>query len=198
MRIIAGDKRGLRLKSPAGNDVRPTADKVRGAIFSAIQNDIHDKTVFVDLFAGSGAMGIEALSRGAERAYFFDVAGKSLGIIRENLKRAAYTDRAIVMKRPAFEALRYLAKEKICCDVIFMDPPYAMGKDTISLIQKIADEKILNNDGIIMIEHEKSVIMPISVKNMIRTKEKKYGITIITTYKQGEILHENSGLSGEL
>jgi len=182
MRVIAGEKRGMKLTVPPGKDIRPTTDKVKGAVFNTIQMALHGAQVFVDLFGGSGAMGIEALSRGVEEAWFFDISPKSMAVVEANLKRAGFGHRAHCRVMAADEAIRHLAARGIQCDFVFMDPPYAQGGESVDLITSIIDKKIMKSDGIIMMEHEKSVIMPLAIKNFEKYKEKRYGITLISYY----------------
>ncbi len=182
MRVIAGEKKGTRLVTPKGQGIRPTSDKIKEAIFSSLQFDLIGAKVFVDLFAGSGAMGIEALSRGVEKAYFFDISNKSLSDVKENLVKTRYENKGIVLKKTAEEAIDYLSHQKIKCDFIFADPPYAQGKNLIGLINRIDQKEILAIDGKIVIETEKSVIMPIEKSRLLCYKEKKYGNTLVRFY----------------
>ena len=119
--MIAGTARRLPLKTPEGADTRPTTDRIKETLFNMLQSDIPG-TVFVDLFSGSGAIGIEALSRGARRAYFVETANKALYCIRQNLTFTKLEDRAIVIRQEASLALRGIKEEEV--DVVFMDPPY--------------------------------------------------------------------------
>lgn len=182
MRVIAGEKKGTHLVKLKGNKIRPTSDKIREAIFSSLQFELIAAKVFVDLFAGSGAMGIEALSRGTEKAYFFDVSNESLRDVCENLQRTKYEKRGIVLKKTAKEAIDYLSQEKIKCDFIFMDPPYSQGESLIELFNQIDKKEILGEQGKIVIETEKSVIMPIVNNNLVCYKKKKYGNTLVRFY----------------
>lgn len=182
MRIIAGEKRGLKLMMPAGDAIRPTTDKVRGAIFNTLQTVLGEAEVFVDLFGGSGAMALEALSRGIPEAWIFDVSKASMAVIKKNIEKAGYTDRVHCGLMSARAAVSYLADRGGTGDLIFMDPPYAEGDASLALIEAIWDKKILKSDGFIMMEHEKSVIMPLCIKGYQRLKEKKYGITVISYY----------------
>lgn len=182
MRVIAGEKRGKKLVGFKGDWIRPTTDKVKGAVFNCIQSELRNTTTFVDLFGGSGAMGIEALSRGVPVAYFFDIARESIAIIQKNLKITDFVRQAVVCNLSAEKAITYLCKNSVKCDIIYMDPPYQDGKNMIILAEKILEKEILNSDGIIVMEHEKSVIMPLEINSLIKYKEKKYGSTIISFY----------------
>ena len=185
MRVIAGEKRGLKLIAPKGDAVRPTADKVRGAIFNTLQNHVPG-AVFVDLFGGSGAMSVEAVSRGAREAWVFDIASSSLKTIKTNIARAGFESRVHVQKKAADKAADYLKFMDVQADILFLDPPYAEVPRYFSAAEAFIQKKIIKNDGIILIEHEKSVIMPIAISEFRQTKAKRYGITMITYYEKGE------------
>lgn len=182
MRVIAGEKRGTKLVSIDGDWIRPTADKVKGAVFNSLQTEMREAQVFVDLFGGSGAMGIEALSRGVPKTYFFDLSKESIAIIKRNLKLTSFEEKAIVKNCSAEKGICFLCKNSVKCDMIYMDAPYKDGSEMILLLEQIFDKKILSSDGIIMMEHEKSVIMPLTIKSFKKYKEKKYGSTLISYY----------------
>lgn len=120
MRVIAGTARSLPLKAPQGQETRPTTDRIKETLFNILQNDIPG-CVFVDMFSGSGGIGIEALSRGAKKAYFIENAKEPLSCIAHNLKFTRFEDRAVVLKQDAVAALAGVREEE--ADLIFMDPP---------------------------------------------------------------------------
>ena len=126
MRVIAGTARSLPLKAPEGMDTRPTTDRIKETLFNILQ-PILPGTVFVDLFSGSGAIGIEALSRGAKKAYFVESGSKAFDCIRQNLAFTKLTDRAIVIRQEASLALRGISEKE--ADIVFMDPPYNCGHE---------------------------------------------------------------------
>ena len=121
MRVIAGTARSLPLKTPEGMDTRPTTDRIKETLFNMLQTYIPD-CVFVDIFSGSGGIGIEAVSRGARKAYFIENAPKAIACIEQNLAFTKFTDRAIVLKQDACAGLSGIFEKSV--DVIFMDPPY--------------------------------------------------------------------------
>ena len=125
MRVIAGSARRLLLKTPKGNDTRPTQDRIKETLFNILQNDVPG-AIFVDLFCGSGGIGIEALSRGAAHATFVDNSRKAVRVIEENLQFTKLADRAEVLCRDAALALRALSGRR-SFDLIFLDPPYDKG-----------------------------------------------------------------------
>ena len=126
MRVIAGTARSLPLTAPEGMDTRPTTDRIKETLFNMLQ-PVLPGAVFVDLFSGSGAIGIEALSRGAKRAYFVENGFKAFDCIRQNLAFTKLEDRAIVIKQEASLALRGIKEEEV--DIVFMDPPYNCGHE---------------------------------------------------------------------
>jgi 16S rRNA (guanine966-N2)-methyltransferase len=123
MRVIAGSARRLILKTVEGLDTRPTTDRIKETLFNMLQNDLYGCR-FLDLFAGSGAIGIEALSRGANRAVFIDSGSRQTACIRENLETTHLSDRALVLNLDVLAGLERLEKSEACFDFVFMDPPY--------------------------------------------------------------------------
>ncbi len=121
MRVIAGTARSLRLKTPEGMDTRPTTDRIKETLFNILQPELPD-AVFIDLYSGSGAIGIEALSRGARHAYFVENNRNALACIAENLQFTKFADRATVLKQDVLSALAGIHEKE--ADIIFMDPPY--------------------------------------------------------------------------
>lgn len=121
MRVIAGTARSLRLKTPAGMDTRPTTDRIKETLFNMLQPYIPG-AVFIDLYSGSGGIGIEALSRGAKHAYFVENNQNALACITDNLKTTGFTDRSTVLRQNVMSALQNIREKET--DIIFMDPPY--------------------------------------------------------------------------
>lgn len=197
MRIIAGEKRGKKLVTITGNSIRPTADKIKGAIFNSLQNEIRDATVFVDLFSGTGAMGLEALSRGVASAYFFDIAKESIQTTKKNISLLGYENRAKVFNQSACSGIEMLAQNKMKCDVIFIDPPYCQVEEIYQLLEMISGKEILSEHGKLVIETEKSVIMPLVKNKLTCYKSKKYGITTISYYSRENYEHKNCSLPRE-
>lgn len=148
MRVIAGTARSLRLKTPAGMDTRPTTDRIKETLFNMLQPYIPD-AVFIDLYSGSGGIGIEALSRGARHAYFVENNKNAIACITENLQFTKFTDRATVLKQDVLSALRGIHEKE--ADVIFMDPPYDCGyeKDVLRILK---DAPYVTEQTLIVIE----------------------------------------------
>jgi 16S rRNA (guanine(966)-N(2))-methyltransferase RsmD len=172
MRVITGTAKGVKLNTLSGTDTRPTGDKIKEAMFSAVQFEVRDAVV-LDLFAGCGQLGIEALSRGARFAYFADINAKAVSVIRENLIKTRFdsSQRSRVDRLPHTAYLR-LIKEKF--DIAFLDPPYSRG--IIGEVLPVLISK-MNPGGIIICEHEKQLCLP----------ERIDGFTIDRTYHYGSI-----------
>ncbi len=179
MRVITGSARGVRLKTPDGLKTRPTADRVKEAVFSVIQFDIPGAR-FLDLFAGTGQMGIEALSRGAKSAVFVDEWKNACALVRENLKLTRLADQAKVVN---LDYLSYLKTCKETFDIVFLDPPYA----EIFLenaLNKISEIDILSDRGIIICERPAEKQLDLEIPGLQRTKDYKYGQTWITIFRK--------------
>ena len=177
MRIITGEYRGRRLETPYGNDVRPTGDKVRESVFNLLMYDI-DGAVFCDLFAGTGAIGLEALSRGAEKAYFCDASRDSIRIIKTNIEKCRASARSRVFACDYLSALRRI-KEKV--DIFYIDPPYNSGF-YVPALEEIDSLDLLSEKGIIVAEHRADESLPDLSGRLKAFKEKKYGHTKLTLY----------------
>ncbi len=148
MRVIAGSARSLPLRAPEGADTRPTTDRIKETLFNILQADIPDG-VFVDLFSGSGAIGIEALSRGARKAYFIENAPKALACIQSNLVFTKFTERAIVLKQDACAGLNGIFEKEV--NVIFMDPPYDQEHEK-RVLEVLGGMKYVTEDTLIVAE----------------------------------------------
>ena len=146
MRVIAGIARGLKLKTTEGLDTRPTTDRIKETLFNMIQNELPD-CVFADLFSGSGAIGIEALSRGASKCYFFETNAKAFKCIEENLKSTKLQKSAVLKKQTALAACDIFQEE---VDIVFMDPPYNTDIEKEVLRSFQSTENITKNTMIIV------------------------------------------------
>ena len=173
MRVIAGEKRHLLLKTLDDLSIRPTTDKIKETLFNMIQFDIPGKN-FLDLFAGSGAIGIEALSRGALKATFVDNNDKAIKIIKENLEHTGLSDKADVIKSDASLSIYSLSSRGEVYDIIFMDPPYDKGL-YLSVFEKLAMSKIIDENTLIILEVSlKDDAIGVEDLGFKRIKEKKY------------------------
>lgn len=148
MRVIAGSARSLQLKTPPGNHTRPTTDKYKETLFNVLQSYLGG-AVFVDLYSGSGGIGIEALSRGSKKAYFVENNTAAHRCIVDNLNHTKLADKATVLKQDVLFALQNSIHETV--DVIFMDPPYVEHAE-VQVLQFLASWKYLDEDAIIVVE----------------------------------------------
>ena len=196
MRVITGKARGVQLKTPEGMLTRPTADRVKEALFSIIHFDVPGARV-LDLFGGTGQLGIEALSRGAKRAVFVDAREDACKIIRENLRRTRLEAQASVVRSDYMEYLRR-CRERF--EIVILDPPYAEAflENALKCITEI---DILQTGGIIITERPLGKELPCEFDGFTRSKDYKYGKTLLTLYRKDEQVrenHENCDLSGQL
>lgn len=151
MRVIAGTARSLPLKTPTGMDTRPTTDRIKETLFNVIQNEVPG-AAFIDMFSGSGGIGIEALSRGARKCYFLENDKEALSCIRDNLKFTKFEDRAVILSQDAFLSLNNIFEKEI--GVIFMDPPYRRELEKQAL-QILKSMKYVTPDTLIIVEASK-------------------------------------------
>ena len=179
MRVITGKARGIQLKTPEGLQTRPTADRVKEACFSIIMNDIPGATV-LDLFGGTGQLGIEALSRGAEKAVFVDASEKACKLIRENLKRTKMEGEGKVFRS---DYLVYLNNTAEKFDIIFLDPPYAE-VFLENALKRITEIDILRSGGIIVTERPLEKELPFEYEGYSRSRDYKYGKVLLTVYRK--------------
>lgn len=179
MRVITGKARGVSLKTPEGMLTRPTADRVKEALFSIINFDIPGARV-LDLFGGTGQLGIEALSRGAESAVFVDSREDACRLIRENLKRTRLEGEGRVVRS---DYLDYLRRCREQYHIIFLDPPYA--EDFLeNALKCITEIDILQSNGIIVTERPLGKELPWDYPGYTRSKDYKYGKTLLTLYRK--------------
>lgn len=194
MRVITGVARGRRLKTLEGMDTRPTTDRVKEGLFNIIQFDL-PACRFLDLFAGSGQIGIEALSRGAEYAVFIDQNRDALQIIKENLLTTGLLKKA---RAVSMEAKTYLQSVKVPFDIVFLDPPYHQG--ILPEILPLVAQKTTPT-GMIICEHEKNEELPAEICNFHLKKQYRYGKIMLSVYKtpdeEGIDSHEDSRVSRE-
>ena len=179
MRVITGKARGVVLKTPDGMSTRPTSDRVKEALFSVIQFDIPG-TAVLDLFGGTGQLGIEALSRGAKNAVFVDAGEAACKLIRENLKRTKLETQAKVVRS---DYMQYLKTTKETFNIILLDPPYAevFLENALKCITEI---DILQSGGIIVAERPLGKELPYTFEGYTRSRDYKYGNTLITLYRK--------------
>lgn len=179
MRVITGSARGVQLKTPDGMLTRPTADRVKEALFSIINSDIPGSHV-LDLFGGTGQLGIEALSRGAARCTFVDAREEACQLIRENLRRTKLLAEGNVIRS---DYMSYLDRCAERFSIIFLDPPYAE-EYLEKAIKRIVEIDILQTDGIIVTERPLGKELPWAFEGYQRSKDYKYGKTLLAIYRK--------------
>ncbi|HHX60171.1 MAG TPA: 16S rRNA (guanine(966)-N(2))-methyltransferase RsmD [Epulopiscium sp.] len=180
MRVITGKARGTKLIGPEGLETRPTSDRIKESLFNIMGQDLYDIS-FLDIFSGSGAIGIEALSRGAKEATFIEISKAAYKYIERNIQKTRFHEESTILNMSVDQALNQLGSHHKKFDVIFMDPPYnkEMINNTLSLIIKNA---LLASDGYIVVERPSDYTID-NHKELQLWKEKKYGITTMSFLK---------------
>lgn len=200
-RVVSGQFRGTVLAAPKGERTRPTTDKVKEALFSMIQGRIPGAGM-LDLFSGSGQIGIEAVSRGASKAVLVDKAGDSVAVIKQNLGKIHFIERRSngefvsdkepegevrfrVMKSSISTALEQLGQEQAKFDLIFMDPPYKIAEEQLNEVATaIMKYDLLNDDGILIVEHANDTDLNKDVINLQFNRSCSYGLSVITFFSK--------------
>lgn len=181
MRVIGGAARGRRLKVPKGAAVRPTADRVKESLFNILPRDLSGARV-LDVFAGSGNLSIEALSRGAAHAVLIDASEHAAALIRDNLGRLGFAAQAQVWIAPAERSLRALARRRESFDYIFLDPPYDQ-KLVARSLALIGESDLLRPGGVLVIEHSSRETIEASYGCLRLQDQRRYGDTRLSFYK---------------
>jgi 16S rRNA (guanine966-N2)-methyltransferase len=181
VRVISGQAKGHPLKAVPGKDTRPTTDKVKESLFNII-GPYFDGERVLDLFAGTGGLGIEALSRGAAHAVFIDSSSQSIDIVRKNLETTRLGDRAEIYRNDARRVLKLLQRIREPFDLIFLDPPYVM-KDCDSLLIELAAHGLVGENAYSVIEHHPDVVYPEAFEGFQRTRYAVYGEIAISIYR---------------
>jgi 16S rRNA (guanine966-N2)-methyltransferase len=183
MRVIAGKAKGHQLKVPKGVYVRPATDLVRGAIFSMLENDTSDWALVLDLFAGSGALGIEALSRGAGWVDFVEREPRCCAIIKQNLEKTRLETQAHIYCCSVTSAISFLDKEY---SIILMDPPYA-NRSIGRLMNQLAASKLVGEETVVVVTHSPHLPLGLGYGGLCLAKERRHGDSCIAVYqKDGE------------
>jgi 16S rRNA (guanine(966)-N(2))-methyltransferase RsmD len=180
LRVISGEARGKRLKVPKGN-IRPLSEQAREALFNILAPKISG-TDFLDLFAGSGAVGIEALSRGARLAIFVEIDKKSVPVIWENLNNTGFSDLAEVYALPVAAALKILNKKDAKFDIIFLGAPYG-SPNMIEAMKYLGDSSLIKDSGVVIAEHRFKYDMSEGFGSLTMFRKERYGDTVFSFYK---------------
>lgn len=184
LRIIGGSARGIRIQAPDTTKTRPTLDRVKESVFNILMPYI-DGTEVLDLFAGSGNLGIEALSRGAQKAVFVDESKLCRQIISENLVKTHFKDQGLVLTMEVTKALTFLKEKGEQFDLVLMDPPYHMNF-IVKTLQKLDVFDIMKDDGIVACEHHEDDEAPEAVGRLTKVRTKAYGDTVFSFYIKEE------------
>lgn len=195
VRVVAGSAKGRPLKSVPGMGTRPTTDKVKEAIFSMI-GPYFDGGAVLDLFAGTGGLGIEALSRGMERAVFIDMESKSIETVKVNLKSTGFESNAEIYRNEAGRAIKALEKRKYIFDLVFLDPPYRM-KNGDALMTEMATRGLLSAGALLVLEYESNYTYPEEISGFLHLRTAKYGETAVSIFEYNPIEKEQPGRAGE-
>lgn len=183
MRVISGNKRGSKLKAPKGMDVRPTEDRIKESLFNILR-PIKPNAIVLDLFAGSGSIGIEFLSRDAEQAYFVDIASASIATIKDNLNHTNLIDKSIIVNRDAVRALSQFSQLNIKFDYIYIDPPFKEHELLNKILQILSSSNLISKTGVVIIEHEKSFKLEKEINDLIMYDNREYGSKTLSFYSQ--------------
>lgn len=184
MRVIAGKLKGRNLEAVPGYSTRPTSDKVKESIFNMI-GPYFSGGICLDLYAGTGALGIEAISRGMDKAIFIDYDRMAIQTIVKNLQRLNITTHAEVYRNDAEKAIALLSKRGVKFDLVFLDPPYAKEKNAM-IIAALIQGNLLYDNAIIVVEHDFAHSMEFNLPSIEKWKENRYGDTSITIFTYSE------------
>lgn len=183
MRVIAGAYKGRGLRTVSGLDVRPTSDRLRETVFNILFDKVEGAR-FLDICSGSGAMAVEALSRGAASATMIEASSRAVRVIRENLRHCAVEpERARVLAQDALLALKTLIRKEVCYDVIYFDPPYKSHLYR-SVIELIAGGDLMAKDGLLMVEHSSRAEMPEELGGLRRYRVVRQGESAVSFYER--------------
>lgn len=181
MRIVGGKAKGRRLLSAKGLKTRPTSDKVKESIFNILRLDFEGKDV-LDLFAGTGNLGIEALSRGAMRAVFIENNRRAISILERNLNNCNFIDRSEIIESNVAQGIKILENKDLSFDLVFLDPPYAeqLLRDTLV---KVSRSEIVKDGALLIAEHSHSERIEQHVERLTLIDQRRYGKTLVSFFE---------------
>ncbi len=186
MRVIAGKFRSRPLRSLRGMDLRPTADRLRETLFNVLaagNPTAFEGSVWLDLCAGTGAVGIEALSRGASKVYFVESSSAAVTLIRQNLDSLAVADGFEVLKEDVSRALRMLETRNLTAKVIFLDPPYRLEKVYLQVLQLLSKSSLVTSETVVVAEHDKRFDPGDSFAPLLRYRTLEQGDVVLSFYR---------------
>ncbi len=178
MRVIAGIAKGRKLRSPRTAETRPILDRVKVALFDLLGDAVVD-AVFLDLFAGTGGVGIEALSRGAKKAIFVEISPDAIAVIKENLRITGLAEHAIVVRKDVFKYVEQFTGDK--ADIVYVAPPQWKGLIPPTL-QAIDRKEMLSEPGVVITQQHPKEAVQVPLTNLELVKERKYGDTLLSFY----------------
>lgn len=182
MRVISGERKGLPLKVMPGDNTRPTTDKIKETLFNMI-GPYFDGGLALDLFAGSGALGIEALSRGIDEVDFVEKNFKAMQVVKHNVEFCRLVDYSKFWQKDANTVLRLLSAEKRKYDIVFLDPPYKLAGEIPNLVEQMIELELLKEDCLIVCEHGKEIDLPDKINVFEKFRNEKFGITQISLFE---------------
>jgi 16S rRNA (guanine966-N2)-methyltransferase len=182
VRVIAGKFRSRRLKGPGALKIRPTSDRLRETLFNVLGPTVED-SLFFDLYAGTGAIGIEAISRGAREVIFVESHAKTAQLIRENLASLTPRDGTEVLETPVARALEKLSARHLLADFIFLDPPYDEPDEYVETLEFLDASHLVAPEGIVIAEHERKVELPEFFSRLERTRMLEQGDAALSFYR---------------
>jgi 16S rRNA (guanine(966)-N(2))-methyltransferase RsmD len=183
MRVIAGKYRSRRLLTPPGVQTRPTSDRLRETLFNVVAGSVPD-SIWLDVFAGTGAVGIEALSRGARSVYFVESSSRAAQTIRKNLAALGITHGFDVLERQAVPAMRLLEDRRAVVDLCFLDPPYRKIEDYQQVLNFLSRSRLLNPGGVVIAEHDKHLDPGENFGILTRYRKLRQGDSVLSFYRR--------------
>jgi 16S rRNA (guanine(966)-N(2))-methyltransferase RsmD len=186
MRIIAGQYRSRQIRALPGADTRPTSDRLRETLFDVLtagRPEALSGSVWIDVFAGTGAVGLEALSRGAGTVYFIESSRRAAVLIRQNLRTLGITKGGEIIEREALPALRLLEAQTVVCDVCFLDPPYRMGEAYELTLDHLSQSPLLQVHSIVVAEHDKHFEPGEHFGGLVRYRNLRQGDAVLSFYR---------------
>ena len=188
MRVIAGKYRSRPLRSPRGLEIRPTSDRLRETLFNVLSGGDSGRlaeTVWLDLYAGTGAVGIEALSRGARIAYFIEEGPRAAALVRQNLRSLGVESESFeVMERDVLAGLRRLDAQAVACDFCFLDPPYRLHAAYAETLGFLSQARLLQPAGVVIAEHDRKFDSPSQVGALARYRKLEQGDAALSFYSK--------------
>jgi len=183
MRVIAGKYKSRRLIAPPGADIRPTSDRLRETLFNVVVPDLPE-SVWIDLFAGTGAIGIEAISRGARMVYFVESSNRATRIIRKNLAQLDIVDGFEVIEREVPVALRLLDSQAVFCNFCYLDPPYRKMESYEEALGFLSQSRLLDPTGLVIAEHDKHFDPGEEFGSLRRKRKLRQGDSVLSFYRR--------------